>query len=173
MAHRADNEDATAFAAFVQRHQRTVWRYLRLLGADETEADDLVQETFMRVSDVDELASPAAYLRSAARHLLLSARRAARRRPPTIEWTEAVDRVVAHEPATLEDVRVTALRACIAQLGDRARQAVDLHYVEGHDYRTVSQKLGLRPNGLKTLLARARHWLRWRFGSPTACRCGT
>lgn len=158
--HAEDSEDVTAFSDFVQRHQRMVWRYLRLLGAEEDEADDLLQETFLRIDDSENIESPAAFLRSVARHLLLSARRAARRRPPTIEWTTAVDHLIARDPAMIEDVRIVALRDCVARLNDRARHAVELHYLQGQDFETVSQTLGLRHNGLKTLLARARQWLR-------------
>jgi hypothetical protein len=36
-------------AALIGTHQHMVWRYLRLLGADPHEADDLMQDTFRRV----------------------------------------------------------------------------------------------------------------------------
>jgi len=40
----------TEMAALVRAHQAGVWRYLRFLGCEPSEADDLVQETFLDVS---------------------------------------------------------------------------------------------------------------------------
>ena len=59
----------------VQRHQAGLWRYLRFLGCDPAQADDLAQETFLRIFRKPvafyspEAAS--AYLRSIARTLFL------------------------------------------------------------------------------------------------------
>ena len=36
-------------AELIERHQRGVWRYLRMLGCDSSTADDLTQETFLQV----------------------------------------------------------------------------------------------------------------------------
>ena len=59
----------------VRRHQAMVWRYLRLLGADDSEADDLMQETFLRISGhpshPQAIRTPAAFLRGISRNLLL------------------------------------------------------------------------------------------------------
>ena len=33
----------------VREHQAELWRYLRYLGSDAARAEDLVQETFLRV----------------------------------------------------------------------------------------------------------------------------
>ena len=44
-----EDEPRVDFDRFVRKHQRMVWRYLRWMGADPIEADDLLQETFLRV----------------------------------------------------------------------------------------------------------------------------
>ena len=36
-------------ASLVRTHQAAVWRYLRYLGADEALADDLTQDTFLKL----------------------------------------------------------------------------------------------------------------------------
>jgi RNA polymerase sigma-70 factor (ECF subfamily) len=41
--------DASAFAELVARHEKPLWNFLRRLTADATSAEDLLQETFMRV----------------------------------------------------------------------------------------------------------------------------
>ena len=160
----ADLDAREGLESLVRRHQGMVWRYLRLLGADETEADDLMQETLLRVSrgskNGERLRAPAAFLRAIARNLLIGARRAARLRTPTVEWAQAVDQLVADDPTAFEDARMDALRVCRTKLRGKARLVVELHYIEGFSYRESAQKLGLGVNGVKALLSRARQALR-------------
>lgn len=146
----------------VRRHQGMVWRYLRLLGADPDEADDLMQETFLRIGAArrEPVAAPAAFLRGIARNLLIAARRAQRRRTPTREWTAAVDELAADEPAAFDDARMEALRRCLLRLRGRGRRAVELHHVDGLSYRSAAERLGIGVHGFKTLLDRARRALR-------------
>jgi RNA polymerase sigma-70 factor (ECF subfamily) len=140
-----------------------VWRYLRLLGADPHEADDLMQDTFVRLAEVlargEPLQAPAAFLRGIGRNLLIGIRRRARTKGPTVEWADAVDRF-AGQPQALEDGRIEALRRCIARLTGRARQVVEWHHVEGASYRDAAARLGIGVQGIKSLLARAREALR-------------
>lgn len=70
-------------AELVRSHQSGVWRYLRFLGADESLADDLTQETFVSVWKKPFVEhSPAAtgsYLRTIARNLFLMSLRRRKR----------------------------------------------------------------------------------------------
>ena len=68
----------------IERHRVAVWRYLRMLGADATEADDLAQETMLigcehALSGDDR---DRAFLRGVAKNLWLRTRRWWRRRRP-------------------------------------------------------------------------------------------
>ncbi len=80
-------------AALVRTHRAGVWRYLRFLGCDPSEADDLVQETFLAVFregfEVRSPAQTAAYLRKVARNRLLMDRRKQRSRPQTVDLDAA------------------------------------------------------------------------------------
>ena len=66
-------------ASLLQAHQVGVWRYLRYLGCDADETDDLVQETFLVVLrkgfEQRSRSETAAYLRTVARNRLLMERR--------------------------------------------------------------------------------------------------
>ncbi|MCA9209170.1 MAG: sigma-70 family RNA polymerase sigma factor, partial [Planctomycetales bacterium] len=68
-------------ARLIQEHQTGVWRYLRALGCDASEADDLTQDTFFFFfwSDFRAYAdaATAGYLRRVAYNLLVSNRRRA------------------------------------------------------------------------------------------------
>ena len=64
----------------VAKHQHGVWRYLRMLGCDTATADDLTQETFLKVlrsQDFKQVSHTAtsSYLRRTAYHLLVSLHR--------------------------------------------------------------------------------------------------
>lgn len=162
--HEPASTEVLDLGQLVVRFQAQVWRYLRLLGADTHEADDLMQETFVCVAGRQKLGdpvlAPAAYLRGIARNLLLGARRRDRRRPPTVSWLQAVDEFVTQQPDAIENGRIDALRRCVARLQGRARQAVQWHHLDGVPREEVAVRLGLGGNGLKSLLRRAREALR-------------
>ena len=159
------SEDLTIdWETLVRRYQATVWRYLRYLGADPTEADDLTQETFFAVAKSSfESRSPdetAAYLRTAARHQLLMARRRDRRRVSTVGLS-AADQVWASEVGNGGwDDYLSELNKCWTALGGRARRAIDLFYRDGARRELVARELDMTTDGIKTLLRRTRQLLR-------------
>lgn len=152
--------------AFVARHLRSVWRYLRMHGASPHEADDLTQEAFVTALQKGVLAldPPAAqvFLRRTARFAFLHHLRA---RPADLALADAVDRLWLRDCADDGgDDRVAALHDCLGKLDGRARLAIERRYGIGdraalpHD--DVAAELGMLPNGLKTLLQRTRQLLR-------------
>ncbi len=153
------------WAGLVRRHQATVWRYVRYLGADRAEADDLTQETFLAVARANFVArderQTAGYLRTAARNQLLALRRRQNREICTVQleaadsvWAAAVD-----GGGGLDDY-LEALRACVDGLEGRARQVIDLHYRVGASRGAIATQLAMQPDGVKTLLRRTRDVLR-------------
>src|SRR6187401_1977800 len=143
-------------ASLVHRHQAGVWRYVRFLGADAAEADDLTQETFLAIArggfvERDEHQT-AGYLRAVARNQLLALRRRQHREVSTVEL-EAADSVWAAAAGTDGSLTsyLDALRDCLAQLEGRARQAVDLHYHDHAGRDAIASQLDMKPDGVKTL----------------------
>jgi RNA polymerase sigma-70 factor, ECF subfamily len=151
-------------ADWIRTHQHMVWRYLRLLGADPHEADDLMQDTFVCFARGQQrgelLHSPPAFLRGIARNLLFAARRRSRRQVPTQAYGDALDALAGADPEAFADHRIDALRQCLQQLPERARQAIELHHVDGLSRRDLAARLGLGDEGAKSLLSRARDLLR-------------
>ena len=152
-------------ASLVQRHQAGVWRYLRFLGACGPEADDLTQETFLafvraEFSERDDRQT-AGYLRTVARNQLLALRRRQNREVSTVQL-EAADEVWA--AATGPDGSLAgyldALATCLETLEGRARQAIDLHYRDCVARDAIAAMIGMKPDGVKTLLRRTRELLR-------------
>ena len=76
----ADHAQPLDPSDLITRHQRGVWRYLRMLGCDSATADDLTQETFLRVLRREKFvqhseSATASYLRRTAYNLLVSRHR--------------------------------------------------------------------------------------------------
>src|SRR6476619_218020 len=105
-------------ASLVRRHQSGVWRYVRFLGADLSEAVDLTHETFLALArgqfvERDERQT-AGYLRVVARNQLLALRRKQNREVNTVEL-EAADSVWATAAGTNGNLTgyLDALRGCL------------------------------------------------------------
>jgi RNA polymerase sigma-70 factor (ECF subfamily) len=150
----------------VRRHLRSLWRYLRMLGADAAEADDLAQEAFVVAMQKGALqhepALVAAFLRTTARHLFLRLRKAGRRER---RLADDVDALWARDALRDGgDALVAAVRTCVGELDGRARRAIELcyglHDNDAQGRAAIAHELGLQENGVKTLLQRVRHRLR-------------
>lgn len=152
-------------ARLVHDHQAEVWRYLRYLGAERHEADDLTQETFLAVARADFVEqSPSqtrGYLRTVARRRLLMLRRKEKRRVSEVDldaaeavWGEALT------TASEWDDQVDAARGCVEKLDGRAAQAIDLQYKQSETREAIAERLGMTADGVKTLLRRTRAKLR-------------
>jgi RNA polymerase sigma-70 factor (ECF subfamily) len=152
-------------ASLVRQYQAGVWRYVRFLGADAAEADDLTQETFLAVARGDFVArddrQTAGYLRVVARNQLLARRRKQNREVCTVEL-EAADSVWAAAAGSDGSLGgyLDALADCVEQLEVRARQAINLHYRDEMARDAIAAALDMKPDGVKTLLRRARQVLR-------------
>jgi RNA polymerase sigma-70 factor (ECF subfamily) len=153
------------WADLVREHQAGVWRYLRYLGAEAHEADDLTQETFLAVMRSGfEYRSPleaAQYLRRAARNQLLIRRRR-ESREPTVGDLEAAEAVWAEAAGDdgLNDY-LLALEDCLQRAVDaRWREAIVLRYRDGASRDQIGERLDIATEGVKSLLRRARAALR-------------
>lgn len=152
------------FAQLVASHQSQVWRYVRYLGADSIEADDLVQETFLAIyrSDFIEQGEQqtASYLRTTARNQLLMLRRRQKRDINTQQLDVAEQVWVETYSDRHHNQYLDALADCVAKLSGRAKRAVELHYQGGESREAIANELGMKPQGIKTLLRRTRDSLR-------------
>ena len=151
-------------ASLVRTHQAAVWRYLRYLGANEALADDLTQETFLKMlehpPELRGQVETSAWLRTVARNNYLMALRR-NSKTVSVEEFEQLDVVwQQHEGDDEGEGYKAALRECLKTLGDRARKAVELQYASEQSRADIAGALGLDPEGAKTLLRRAREQLR-------------
>lgn len=151
-------------AELVRLHQAGLWRYLRFLGCDRSQADDLVQEVFLAVwrkgFEDRGTAATSAYLRITARNLFVSSIRRAER-DPVIDHAELADDVWVQFAA--EDggnAWLDALRDCVSPLEGRSRAVIDGHYRENRSRAELAEQLEMTEDGVKSLLRRTRDLLR-------------
>jgi RNA polymerase sigma factor (sigma-70 family) len=152
----------------VHRHAVGVWRFLRALGAAPPVADELCQEAFVVAwqKGMQRLEPRAlgAFLRRTARHLWLRRHAADRRnRELFLELAklgEDAELLWQRDCADDGEELVEAARRCVALMRGRARSAVELCYRDGCGRAEAAARLGMKENGVKTLLQRSRQWLK-------------
>jgi len=149
-------------AALVRRHQAGLWRFVRALGCDDREAEEVVQDTFVAVlqrpfGEIDERAT-AAYLRTAAKHRLWKTRR--RRQGMATVAIDAIEAAFVAECEDGGDLKVGALRACVDSLDERARELIDAHYRDNLSRAQLAGKFAMSEDGIKSWLRRVRAALR-------------
>lgn len=152
-----------ALIELMHAHQRGIWRYLRFLGADVALADDLTQETFIAAFEkpFEERghAAAAAYLRLAARNLFLNVLRREKKQLP-FDVEEAERAWLALTPAENSDERLDYLRACLDELPERGKRAIELEYRENKSGREIAALMQTSEDAIKALLKRVRGELR-------------
>jgi RNA polymerase sigma-70 factor (ECF subfamily) len=162
----ASLRDSTGFdpAELIEQHQVGVWRYLRALGCEPTVADDLTQETFLAVlkkpfQDYSPAAT-ATYLRRTAYNLFVTQQRR-KGHVIAVENLEHLDQNWSRWAGRDNgEALLDALRACLNELGDRARLALDLRFRDGAARAEIAHHLQIGEHGAKNLMQRAKQQLR-------------
>jgi RNA polymerase sigma-70 factor, ECF subfamily len=128
---------------------------LRLAGGDQSEAEDLVQECWVRAVRALSSFRAESALRTWLCGLLVNVRRERIR----TAW-RSVTLVDAESPATAGDEPPVDLERAIAALPAGARDVFVLHDVHGYKHREIAQMLEIAPGTSKSQLNRARTLLR-------------
>ena len=153
-------------AELIARHQNGIWRYLRMLGCDSSTADDLTQETFLRVLRRDSFvqhsdAATSSYLRRTAYNLLVSMHRKQRKVQTLCEpglLDEIWDRWAGKDLSG--DTAVESLRKCLATLTERAQTALRMRFAEQASRVEIGEALSITDHGARNLMQRAKQQLR-------------
>ena len=151
--------DLESFEEIVLRHQRTAWRIaLRFLG-DPAEAEDVTQETFLRILAAAPRYRPDAafstYLYRIVARLCIDHARA--KRPVfTNSLPETVDPSPGPATALIQKDRDELVRKALDALPPRQRMVLILKYYEGLRYEEIAQAMGTTVKAVERLLGRAR-----------------
>jgi RNA polymerase sigma-70 factor (ECF subfamily) len=153
-------------AELIARHQQGVWRYLRMLGCDASTADDLTQDTFLRVLRREDFvqhsdAATSSYLRRTAYNLLVSLHRKQGRMHSLAEpnlLDEVWDRWAGKD--LTGDLAVDALRQCFSTLTERAQKALKMRFASNASRAEIGEALNITDHGARNLMQRAKQQLR-------------
>jgi RNA polymerase sigma-70 factor (ECF subfamily) len=157
--------DQAAFGELVRLHQGSVYGFLRSRLLQASDADDLMQETFLRAYtgrarfDSSGLVGP--WLIGIARNVLREhARKGKRRRE--VAWTELcieLEELIEQDDGVYDDM-LKHLPGCLDALGPSARQAIDLRYACKLRLAEIGNRLRRSEGAAKLLMFRARQALK-------------
>jgi RNA polymerase sigma-70 factor (ECF subfamily) len=160
--------DPTAFDGLFRRWSGPLLRYVERMVRDPAVAEELVQETFIRVHGARERYSPEArfstWLYRIATNLALNELRRPRRRVLHRSTDEDDALPLVAEGSGVDDVvdarreAETLLRA-LDELPEKQRAALCLAAVEGLSYAEVAEALEVTEKAVKALVHRARSGL--------------
>ncbi|MDO8501488.1 MAG: sigma-70 family RNA polymerase sigma factor [Gemmatimonadaceae bacterium] len=161
LAERARAGDNEAFAGLVRLHQRRAYLVARAIVTVHEDAEDAVQEGFVRAWQALDRFDPtqgfAAWLnRIVANAALDIARR--RKVRATDELSDALQSPF-RDPAQDAELK-TRLTEALAQLPERARSVIVLHDVEGFTHVEIGEMLGIPGGTARSDLHHARQKLR-------------
>jgi RNA polymerase sigma-70 factor, ECF subfamily len=148
--------DSDAFAQFYERSARPLWAYLARVSGDPALADDLMQESYVRLlcASVPEDGEVAhrRYLFRIATNLL----RDHWRRPGTTSIEELPEELFTSSNGHARVDSQAALGPALAQMRPRDRQLLWLAHAEGYSHREIAEITGLGATSIRLLLFRAR-----------------
>jgi len=152
------------FQATVQAHKDRLYALAVHLTGDRSEAEDVVQESFMKLwqhrATLDGDAT-LPWLLSVARNASLD--RLRRRRMVPVDGTqlEARESVEPQPDRRLSDEEFTRrLNRAVAELNEPYRSLVVMREMQGLDYQTIAEALALSLSQVKVYLHRTRRRLR-------------
>lgn len=154
--------ETAAASELVRRHQRPVFGFLLSLTGERSLAEDLLQETFLRVlerqASYEEMGQFRAMLFRIARNLCADHfRRNSRRRPAAEGMLESLPSGEDLEQTAAVDRRSAKLREAMTELSAEQREVVLLHYYSGLTFREIAEVQGC---SLGTCLGRMHYALK-------------
>jgi len=161
---RIAGRDQAAFTLLLSRHIDPVHSYLYRMTGSRTDAEDLTQETFLKVWQKASSYQPGrvkvtTWLHSIAHNNFIDGYR--RRREPAADLTDGLpDETADPLQETNASEQQQRLEAAIGGLPDNQRSALLLCQVRGFSNAETAGILGISTRALESLIARARRSLR-------------
>ncbi len=172
LVRRAQSGDEDAFAQLVRRYQVPVVRFCARMTASFPDAEDLAQETFVRVyrhlNRLEPQARFSTVLFGIARNITLNHLRDSGRRgrgrtvPLDDQQRETKAQYEPGRGAQLSEIQAM-LSAALQKVSPDHREILLLREVEGMEYDEIAEVLGCQRGTVKSRLARAREQLRLRL----------
>ena len=181
----ARSHDEAAFRLITRRHDRRLYRLARGILRDDAEAEDVVQETFVRAfTHLSGFRGEARLSTWLTRIALNEALDRLRRRHPVV-GLEAIDHInlrdrhrMAGDPSALRDINPEAetarseirrlLEQAIDELPEPFRVVFVLREIEQMSVEETASQIDVRPETVRTRLHRAHRLLRKALGDQLA-----
>lgn len=173
---RAQSGDGDAFRMLVERHSRSVFRLAFRMTGNEQDAEDVVQETFLRaykqLHHYESRSSFSTWLYRIASNYCLDVirmrkRHEQKRETGTEEGRDVLDTVPATQPGQdrlfFSDQISERVSAAMNELSDLERSAFVLRHFEGLSIEQIGGMLGTSLNATKHSIFRAVQKLRKRL----------
>jgi len=175
LVHRAAGGDPAAIRSLIRANNRRLFRIARSVVGDDGEAEDVLQEAYLRAfRGLESFRGESAFGTWLGRIVINEALGRVRRRRPTVEWTEAMEESANAEIIPFPgggappDPERGAAQRQIARLLESAIDALPPDFrtvliaraVEGMSIEETADLLDLKPETVKTRLHRARRLLR-------------
>ncbi|MCA8960771.1 MAG: sigma-70 family RNA polymerase sigma factor [Planctomycetes bacterium] len=165
--------DGVAYEALVRRHLEFVVRHARRYVGDESSAEDVAQEVFVRLYRsaglFREPVSFRGWLATMTSRLALNEMRTRRRKRWTArsglpelqgsEWRPGPGETHSAEDRITAEERALIVREAVADLPERQRLAIWLQRFEGWPLEEIGSTMSLSVPAVKSLLHRARQAL--------------
>jgi RNA polymerase sigma-70 factor (ECF subfamily) len=168
--------DNASFALLLDRHRAPVIHFLFRMIQNQSVAEELAQEVFLRVyrsrASYEPTAKFTTWLFRIATHLALNAIRDGKnernQESLDVETPEGANRQVRDfqpnvEQRLISDARLSEVRRAIEALPEKQRAAVLMHKYEEMEYSQIAGVLGCSESAVKSLLFRAYESLRARL----------
>ncbi len=171
-SHLPSDTELRRFSELMAAHRAPLFRFLLRQGAAPDQAEDCLQEAFMRayrsLNSLRDWAAAKSWMYGITRNVFLNSvrREAVRARP--LPPADPPELPTADERAE-QNERARVLRGAISSLPPPRPEIVDLHYRQGLTLEEIAQKLGMPIGTVKTNLYRARAALRKELGALETC----
>lgn len=160
------NGDAEASRLLTARLAPRIFGYALRLLSDRAEAEDVTQETMLRLWQIAPKwrtgeAQVSTWAYRVVTNLCTDLRRARMRRPAVTldDAPEVADGTKSALARIIEGDRMTALQTALSQLPDRQRQAVVLRHIEGMTNPQIAQIMEIGVEAVESLTARGKRTL--------------
>jgi RNA polymerase sigma-70 factor (ECF subfamily) len=175
LVRRARARDEAAVRAIMQANNRRLYRIARGILRNDSEAEDVVQETYVRAfTHLQDFRGDSSLATWLARIAMNEALGRLRRQRPAVEWTSLPPGVLEAQiiqfphSANSEDPEKSmaqrqiqhVVEHAIDELPDAFRIVFITRVIEGMNVEETAEILGLKPETVKTRLHRARTMLR-------------
>jgi RNA polymerase sigma-70 factor (ECF subfamily) len=175
LVRRARERDEAAIRSIMQSNNRRLYRLARGILRNDSEAEDVVQETYVRAfTHLEDFRGDSSFATWLGRIAINEALGRLRRQRPNVEWTSlppgTLEAQIIQFPrsATSEDPEKSmaqreiqhVVEHAIDELPEAFRIVFITRVIEGMNVDETAEILGLKPETVKTRLHRARTMLR-------------